>query len=62
MLSERFDGFNSGKNGGRICWYVNAIQKVPDKKAKAEQAQKCAECKFFNLVEQEEGSRFTVFV
>ena len=40
--AESFDGFNSGKNGGRICWYVKSI--ALDRKAKGEQAQKCKEC------------------
>lgn len=55
-----FDGFNSGKNGGRICWYVKSLSL--DRKAKGEQAQKCKECGFYDVVAKEEGSNLTIFV
>ena len=58
--AERFDGFNSGKNGGRICWYVKSI--TSGRKEKGAQAQKCAECNFFQLVAKEEGPNLTIFV
>ena len=58
--AERFHGFNSGKNGGRICWYVKSI--TSGKKEKGAQAQKCAECNFFQFVAKEEGSNLTIFV
>ena len=55
-----FDGFNSGMNGGRICWYVKSLSL--DRKAKGEQAQKCKECGFYDVVAKEEGSNLTIFV
>jgi hypothetical protein len=58
--SERFDGINSGKNGGRICWYVKAI--TSGGKEKGAQVQKCSECNFFKLVEKEEGANLTIFI
>jgi hypothetical protein len=58
--AERFDGFNSGRNGGRICWYVKSISSP--RKERCEQSKKCAECKFFDFVAKEEGSNLTIFV
>lgn len=58
--AERFDGFNSGRNGGRICWYVKAI--TSGKAEKGAQSQKCSGCNFYDVVEKEEGSKLTVFV
>ncbi len=58
--AERFDGFNCGKNGGRICWYSNYL--ASGGKEKGTQVQKCSECKYFDVVEKEEGSKFVLFV
>ena len=58
--AERFNGFNCGKNGGRICWYVNYL--ASGGKKRGEQVQKCSECNFFHVVEQEEGSDLILFV
>ena len=58
--AERFDGINCGKNGGRICWYANYL--ASGGKKRGEQVKKCSECKYFNVVEKEEGSKFTLFV
>ena len=57
--AEKFDGINSGKNGGRICWYAAAT--MSDRAGKAAHARKCAECGFFSQVEKEEGSNLVVF-
>lgn len=60
MQTDKFDGFNSGRNGGRLCWYAKEV--TSGRKPKGDQAQKCSECEFFKLVEQEEGAGFTIFV
>lgn len=57
---ERFDGFNGGKNGGRLCWFTKEL--TNGTKAKGQQAQKCAECGFFTLVSKEEGPRMIIFM
>ncbi|HMK50624.1 MAG TPA: hypothetical protein VK435_11270 [Thermodesulfovibrionales bacterium] len=59
MTSDKFDGVNNGKNGGRICWY--ARDTMADRKEKGPQAAKCAECGFYNQVEREEGQNLVVF-
>ena len=58
--AERFDGFNSGRNGGRICWYTKEL--TSGTKAKGQQAQKCGECNFFHVVAKEEGPGMIVFM
>ncbi|MEW6054536.1 MAG: two-CW domain-containing protein [Nitrospirota bacterium] len=60
LREERFDGFNSGKNGGRMCWYTKKI--ASGNKGKGEQAGKCSQCDFFSRVEQEENSNLVIFV
>lgn len=57
--AEKFDGINSGKNGGRICWYAKAT--LSDRKERGPQATKCSQCGFYNEVEKEEGSKLIVF-
>ncbi len=59
MTAEKFDGINSGKNGGRICWYAKAT--LSDRKERGPQTTKCAQCSFYNEVEKEEGSKLVVF-
>jgi hypothetical protein len=57
--AEYFHGINSGKNGGRMCWY--AKKTLSDRKDKGPQAAKCSQCGFYNEVEKEEGSKLVVF-
>ncbi len=55
---ETFDGINSGKNGGRICWAVAGTfcgGKVQG--TYAEKRKSCMECKFFELVRSDEGTK-----
>ncbi len=59
MTMENLDGINSGKNGGRICWYAAASRAAGAERGP--QATKCAECGFYNQVEREEGSKLQVF-
>jgi CRP-like cAMP-binding protein/tRNA A-37 threonylcarbamoyl transferase component Bud32 len=52
-----YDGINSGKNGGRICWAVAGT--FCDGKVQgtyAEKRESCMECPFFKLVQKDEGS------
>jgi hypothetical protein len=57
---SKLNGWEYHKNGGRICWYVKSI--TSGRKEKGAQAQKCAECNFFQFVAKEEGSNLTIFV
>lgn len=59
LTAEKFDGVNSGKNGGRICWYCRAT--LTDRKERGPQAVECARCGFYSEVEKDEGSKFIVF-
>ncbi len=49
------DGFNSGKNGGRVCWEVAGtfcIEKI--KGTFARNHTSCSSCDFFRKVQDEE--------
>lgn len=56
---NRLSGINSGKNGGRACWALtstlcgNEIQGTFTNKLG-----NCKQCDFFQMVQQEEASRF----
>ena len=55
----RLEGCNQGKNGGRLCWLINATlcgNKIQgDLYAKLG---KCTKCEFFKKVYEEEGKNF----
>lgn len=56
------DGFCDGKNAGRSCMFITGtlcagtIQGTPKDKSK-----KCMDCKFFNILRSEEGSKISIF-
>ena len=58
---ERFNGLNSGKNGGRICWSVagtmcdGVIQGTF-----AQKRQKCLTCEIFRRFKKEEFRNFVL--
>jgi hypothetical protein len=55
----RANGFNSGKNGGRVCWTIagtlckTEIQSTSDPKKSS-----CEKCDFFKKVQAEDGLTF----
>ncbi len=52
-------GSNSGKNGGRICWKISGTFCGGKPQGTfAEKQLSCMTCKFFQLVESEEGADF----
>ena len=49
------DGFNEGKNGGRICWAVSGTFCRGEKQGSyAMKKESCLECDFFKCVKKEE--------
>jgi hypothetical protein len=57
--STEHDGKNGGVNGGRYCWKVPGT--LCDNNAegnKPEKMMKCFSCRFFELVQDEEGCCF----
>lgn len=51
------DGFNGGKNGGRICWAVSGTFCGGDVQGTfAEKQLSCMTCDFFKIVKQEAPS------
>jgi DNA-directed RNA polymerase subunit RPC12/RpoP len=56
-IDSTFNGLNSGKNGGRICWAVAGT--FCDGEVQGFYAEKlvsCMSCGFFILVKEEEGT------
>jgi len=52
-----FDGINSGKNAGRICWAVaGTCQHGKVYGTFAEKRKTCVTCDFYKLVQEEEGT------
>jgi len=56
-VDTSFDGINSGKNAGRICWAVaGTCQGGEVHGTFAEKRDTCITCDFFRLVQKEEGA------
>ena len=56
---KKADGFNGGKNAGRVCWAI--AKTLCDGKIQGTLVEKltnCMECGFFKLVCREEGFTF----
>jgi tRNA A-37 threonylcarbamoyl transferase component Bud32 len=54
---QSFDGINSGKNGGRICWAVTGTFCDGKKQGSyIEKRSTCIECDFYKSVRNEEGT------
>lgn len=52
---ERLDGFNGGKNAGRLCWAVaGTLCSVDITGSFAKKLQSCISCDFLKLVTKEE--------
>lgn len=58
-IEKKANGFNGGKNAGRICWAI-AYTMCDDKniRTNAEKLSNCMECDFFKLVSEEEKLNF----
>lgn len=56
-VDKSFEGINSGKNGGRICWAVAGTFCDGDIQGSfAEKRKSCIRCDFFKNVQEEEGA------
>jgi CRP-like cAMP-binding protein/tRNA A-37 threonylcarbamoyl transferase component Bud32 len=56
-VDTSFDGINSGKNAGRICWAVaGTCQGGEVHGTFAEKRESCITCDFFKMVQKEEGA------
>lgn len=56
---KKANGFNGGKNAGRICWAIAyTLCDEKNNKTNAEKLSNCMECDFFKLVSKEEGFNF----
>ena len=56
-IDTSFDGINSGKNAGRICWAVaGTCQEGEVCGTFAEKRRSCICCDFYKLVQEEEGA------
>ncbi len=54
-----FDGYNGGKNAGRICWAVAGTFCRGKKQGTfAEKLSNCLSCNFYNLVKKESSYAF----
>ena len=52
-------GFNSGVDGGRICWAIaGTLCGGKIQGTFAQKASNCMACEFYRVVRQEEGSNF----
>lgn len=58
-MERRADGFNGGKNAGRVCWVIaNTLCGGKVQGSLVEKLADCMECDFFKLVCEEEGFNF----
>ena len=56
-IDSTFNGLNSGKNGGRICWAVaGTFCNGEVQGSYVEKQVSCMSCSFFTLVKEEEGT------
>ena len=56
---ERVDGFNSGKNAGRVCWVIpGTMCEGIIQGTFIEKFNECASCEFYQAVKEEEGQKF----
>lgn len=59
VMEKKADGFNGGKNAGRICWAIaNTLCDGKIQGTIVEKLGNCMECDFFRLVSTEEGFTF----
>jgi len=62
-LESKLDGTHGGAKAGRACWVVaGTFCKEPALGAHARSLHTCVDCKFFQLVEREEGEDFHMSV
>ena len=58
-MERKANGFNGGKNAGRVCWTIaNTLCDGKIDKTIVEKLGNCMECDFFKLVSSEEGFTF----
>jgi len=54
-VDTSFNGINSGRNAGRICWAIAGTFCNGEEGSFAEKRSSCTHCAFFKLVQTEEG-------
>jgi hypothetical protein len=58
-MEKKADGFNGGKNAGRVCWAIaNTLCNGKVQGSLVEKINDCMECDFFKLVSAQEGFSF----
>ena len=58
-MEKKANGFNGGKNAGRVCWAIaNTLCDSKVQGTMVEKFDKCMKCEFFKLVGAEEGFNF----
>ncbi len=58
-MERKANGFNGGKNAGRVCWAIaNTLCDGIIQGTLVEKLTNCMECDFFRLVSAEEGFTF----
>jgi hypothetical protein len=58
-MEKRANGFNGGKNAGRVCWAIaNTLCDGKIQRTIVEKLNYCMDCEFFKLVSSEEGFSF----
>jgi hypothetical protein len=58
-MERKADGFNGGKNAGRVCWAIaNTLCGGKVQGSLVEKLTDCMECEFFKSVCEEEGFSF----
>ncbi|MBU0730050.1 MAG: hypothetical protein KKE17_08495 [Proteobacteria bacterium] len=61
----RLDGLNAGKNGGRVCWFVegtlcdNCVRKEADG-TYLDKYKRCLKCNFYKYVEEQQGENLAI--
>jgi eukaryotic-like serine/threonine-protein kinase len=58
-MEKKANGFNDGKNAGRVCWTIaNTLGDRKVDRTIVEKLGNCMECDFFKLVSRQEGFNF----
>jgi len=56
----RANGFNGGKNGGRVCWTITGtLNKGEVQSTSSSKKSSCEKCSFFKKVQAEDGLNFS---
>jgi hypothetical protein len=60
-IQSKYDMVNGGKNGGRLCWFVdNTFCNNERQGSFLEKFEHCSKCDFFLLVQKQQGRHLVV--